>query len=180
MSCGLDPSSMLKAGSAIGFLPRHIDLGTLATLSKGLKNGFDLHSDRSGVILSTIHLIASGDFLQRHQRPMRATHSLAHPGGVRRVTGRGACPAPAGATRRCPSPWPGALREVPPSRARHGCRRVPLGGSGDAAQGRRRLRRGARRWTALSRRGMVEAPGATRGNVGRAGGISVRADLRLA
>jgi len=48
----------------------------------------------------------------------------------------------------------------------------PRGGSGSA--------RAAWRWTAFSRRGMVEAPGATREPVGRAGGRSVRADLRLA
>jgi hypothetical protein len=49
---------MLKAGSAIRFLPRLIDPGTLTTLSRGIKNAFDLHADRSGVILSTIHLRA--------------------------------------------------------------------------------------------------------------------------
>src|SRR6266850_4196277 len=74
MSCGLDTSSMLKAGSAICFLPRHIALGTLTTLSRGIQTDFNLHPDRSGVILSTIHQIASGDFLQRYQRPMCANY----------------------------------------------------------------------------------------------------------
>jgi hypothetical protein len=46
------------------------------------------------------------------------------------------------------------------------------GGDGSAAA--------AWRWTALSRRGMVEVPDATGGNVGRAGERSVRADPRLA
>jgi hypothetical protein len=37
------------------FSPPHGDLGTLITLSKAIKSGFNLHPDRSGVILSTIH-----------------------------------------------------------------------------------------------------------------------------
>jgi hypothetical protein len=53
ISAGLDTSSILKAGSAIRFLPRHLDLGTLTTLSRGIKNGFDLHPDRFGAGLST-------------------------------------------------------------------------------------------------------------------------------
>jgi hypothetical protein len=48
---------------------------------------------------------------------------------------------------------------------------------GARLRGGRGSARAVWRWTALSRRGMVEASGATRGHVGRAGGSSVCADL---